>query len=444
MRHLLPLTALAAALSLVGAAQAADAPLDCHIGAYRLADGQVVDIAAVEPGVLRWRRFDGETGALKQGADGGWTSTYGWTGRPDGRVIRFGACGDPNIAFGPVSGRRIDFDTTETTFHAGDVDLAGRLVMPKGSGRAPIVVLIHGSEFSSARDSYALQRLLPSQGIGVFVYDKRGTGASGGRYTQDYSRLADDAVLALKEARRLAGPRAGRIGYQGGSQGGWVAPLAATRAPVDFVVVSFGLAVSPVEEDNEEIELEMKLAGHGPAETAKALEVAKAAQDAFENHFSAESIDRFIAVRDRYRAEPWFKDLKGNLTRFLLPMGRDQLVAAADQFNFGTPLHYDALPVLRRLDAPQLWILGEADLDAPSAETERRLKALAAHGRPITVAMEPGAEHGMTLFETAPNGERLSTRFAPGYFQLMADFIRDGRVRPPYGQARIEGPAVKP
>ena len=51
------------------------------------------------------------------------------------------------------------------------------------------------------------------------------------------------------------------IGFQGGSQGGWVAPLAANRAPVDFVVVSFVLAVSAIDEDIQEIELEMKLAG---------------------------------------------------------------------------------------------------------------------------------------------------------------------------------------
>jgi hypothetical protein len=37
----------------------------------------------------------------------------------------------------------------------------------------------------------------------------------------------------MREAKRIAGARASRIGYQGGSQGGWVAPLAATRAPVE-------------------------------------------------------------------------------------------------------------------------------------------------------------------------------------------------------------------
>jgi hypothetical protein len=61
--------------------------------------------------------------------------------------------------------------------------------------------------------------MFPAQGIGAFVYDKRGTGLSGGTYTQDFDVLTNDAVAAAKEAKRLAGMRLGRIGYQGGSEG---------------------------------------------------------------------------------------------------------------------------------------------------------------------------------------------------------------------------------
>ena len=69
---------------------------------------------------------------------------------------------------------------------------------------------------------------------------------------------ADDGVAAMREARRLAGARAGRVGYQAGSQGGWVAPIAANRAPVDFVIVCFGLAVSVIDEDQQQVEIEMR------------------------------------------------------------------------------------------------------------------------------------------------------------------------------------------
>ena len=80
------------------------------------------------------------------------------------------------------------------------------------------------------------------------MYDKRGTGKSTGTFTHDYHLLAADAAAAVQEARRLAGSRAGKTGMHGSSQGGWVAPLAAELTPVDFVIVAFGLAVSPFDE----------------------------------------------------------------------------------------------------------------------------------------------------------------------------------------------------
>src|SRR5437667_8452759 len=145
--------------------------------------------------------------------------------------------------------------------------------MPKSNDPVPIVVLIHGAERDSARDSYAVQRLLPAENVGAFGYDKRGTGGSDGKYTQDFDTLADDAIAAMREAKRIAGTRCARIGYQGGSQGGWVAPLAATHAPVDFVIVSFGLAVSVIDEDQEEVGLEMGFEGDGRGELSRAVEV---------------------------------------------------------------------------------------------------------------------------------------------------------------------------
>lgn len=431
---------------LLAAAVAPAAPaVDCHIGAYRLSDGSVIDLGPADGG-LRYRQFDGATGVVRAGGDGAWTSTLGWTDRPDGKRFVVGACGTGELRVdqGAVArtGKRIEFDVTETRFKARDVELAGRLVLPRGAGRVAIAVLIHGSETTSARDQYALQRLLPAEGIGAFVYDKRGTGGSGGTYTQDFSLLADDAVAAMREARRLAGARAGRVGYQGGSQGGWVAPLAATRAPVDFVVVSFGLAVSPAEEDQQEVELEMQLAGHGPETIAKALEVARAAEAVFASGFT-DGLERFDEVRAKYRGEPWYKDLHGNLTRFLLPYTAAQLREQAAAYRFGTPLYYDSMPVLRVVAAPQLWLLGGDDLEAPSAETARRIRSLAALGRPITLAVFPHAEHGMTEYERAPSGERVSTRFAPGYFAMMRDFIRDGRLGEVYGASAITRPAER-
>ncbi|MGA7292440.1 MAG: hypothetical protein WBW85_07880, partial [Terriglobales bacterium] len=250
---------------------------------------------------------------------------------------------------------------------------------------------------------------------------------------------------------RLAGAREGRIGYFGGSEGGWVAPLAATRAPVDFVIVAYGLAVSVIEEDREEVALEMRLKGHTPEEIAKAEEIAEAAEAVFESGFT-KGFERFDEVRAKYRNEPWYKDVHGNYTFFILPYSGAELREKANAalgaalggqlkaFNFaemGTPFRYDPMPTLSAIKVPQLWILGEDDLEAPCAPTARRIKLLIAQSHPITLAIFPHAEHGIYEFVTKPDGERDDTRNADGYFAMLRDFARDGRLKGSYGASVV-------
>ncbi|HSM97335.1 MAG TPA: hypothetical protein VLT91_14930, partial [Rhizomicrobium sp.] len=298
------------------------------------------------------------------------------------------------------------------------------------------------SEHDSALDFYALQRMFPAQGIGAFVFDKRGTGASGGKYTQDFSVLADDDVAALHEARRLAGTRAGRVGFQGGSEAGWVLPLAVNRTAADFSIVGFGLAVTVLQEDQESVALDMHFHHHSAADTVKALKLARAGEHLFETG-GKEGYEEFDALRQKYKDEPWYKDVHGDFLFFILPLDRKQIDDAARQFDWHTPFRYEPMPALRASTTPQLWILGGDDLEAPSAETSRRIKSLIADGKDFTLAVYPGAEHGMTEYELGPKGERLSTRFVPGYFQMMADFIRDGRIGPHYGKAEITQPRAR-
>jgi hypothetical protein len=279
--------------------------------------------------------------------------------------------------------------------------------------------------------------MLPAEGIGMFVYDKRGTGASGGQYTQDFSLLAEDADAAVHEARRLAGARLGRIGFFGGSEGGWVAPIAANSVPVDFVIVGYGLAVNVIQEDQEEVELQMREKGHPPAVIAKALAVARAAETLFVSDFK-HGYREFDAVRAKYGNEPWYKDVHGDFAWFVLEQHSDaQLRALAPEFDWHTPFHYDPMPTLRADKTPQLWILGGEDYEAPSAETSRRIKSLIGSGLPFTLAYYPHADHGMTLFETQADGTRVDVRYAPGYFAMIRDFAHLGRLPGTYGDAGI-------
>ena len=413
---------------------AADAPTnECAASFYRLADGSGIDLAPAADGHYRWRGLDGSSGLLTRRADGRWLSSLGWTERDDGRIVDLGGCARGDILFAGVAGRRVTFDTKDTNFASGDARLAGRLVMPAGRDAVPVVVLVHGSEDSSAMRFYALQRLLPALGVGVFVYDKRGTGQSAGTFTHDLRQLAVDAAAALKTAKAMAGPRLGRIGYYGMSQGGWTVPRAATLARADFVIVGYGLAVSPVEEDREALALDMTRHGFGAAETDKALEIGSAAQAIVRDRFQS-GYDALRLLTDKYGGEPWYRFVRGNITGLVIATPEAELRERGPKLFAGLIPDYDPMPILRKLRTPQLWILGGDDIDAPPFETQRRLMALKKKGRPISVVVYPGAEHGLFLFETVGD-ERLSTRQPASLLGLLAGFARGEPVNRTYADA---------
>src|SRR5690349_15842024 len=295
-------------LSLFGLARADD----CHVASYRLADGRAIDLALSGEDSMRWRMEDGSTGKLAKTV-GDWPSTLGWTDRPDGHRVNPGSCESNEITFDGIRGTRIPFEVVETRFAVDGAELAGRLLLPAGKSHVPVVVLVHGSEQTPGRELFSLQRQFPAAGIGAFVYDKRGTGGSTGTFTHDYLRLAADAAAAAREAKRLAGARATRVGFQGGSQGGWVAPLAATITPVDFVIVAYGLAVTPLDEDREAVALDMSRHGFGTDETRKALELSGAVEGIIKADFQ-QGYTELESLRGKYGAEPWFRYLRGNVT----------------------------------------------------------------------------------------------------------------------------------
>jgi uncharacterized protein len=441
IRTVVTLGALAAvALSLAGCGPARlTAQQACQSAVYRLADGRIIDINPADGADLRWRMDDGRTGRLD--AKHGWSSTLGWTGTPDGVSVRLGPCGAGRITFvdkgaAPVAGLRIALVARDVRFVSGDVVLHGRLVMPPGEAKAPVLIEVHGSEKDAATVYNFLQRLYPAQGVGVFVYDKRGTGQSGGKYTQDFQVLARDAAAASGQARKLAGARLGRLGFQGTSQGGWIAPLAAAMTPVDFVIVDFGLAGSVAEENTDETVLEMARKGYGAADLKGAAEVARATNAVLAAHFRS-GYAQLDAARAKYRSRPWFHQLKGQFTGEFLKYPDWVLRTAGPLMDMGTPINYEPVPVLAKAPVPMLWVLADEDTLAPNATTRLRLKALVAQGRPITVIAFPAADHGIMEYVTAPDGTRTETRYAPGYLRTNLDWAKTGALQPPYGRSVV-------
>jgi len=431
----------ALALSACSGNDTLDPAITCHVGAYADETGRFIDISPLDTTALRWRASDGRVGRIEADDAASWHGTVGWTSEASPAVFHLGDCGSDTISVTGLDGmsgafERIAFDITETRFDSGELNLAGRLVLPEGEGPVPVVVWVHGSERSAARDFAYFQRILPALGVGVFVYDKRGTGGSEGEYSQDFPALAGDAVAALNEARRLAGDRIERLGYFGGSQGGWVAPLAATRSDPDFVMVVYGMLQSPLAEDALEVETHLRNLGYGDEVIAQAREITDATGQLMASRF-AEGEEAFETAKRTYRDEPWYGDVRGEYTGDLLSYPVWMIRFAYNNFlDQGTSWDHDPMPVIRSVDVPVLWVLAEDDTEGPSLQTRDTILTLQSQGRDIDMAIFPDTEHGLVEY-TVEDGERRSTRYAERYFQLLADWAQGETFAGSYGRAML-------
>ena len=132
-------------------------------------------------------------------------------------------------------------------FASEDAVLSGSLFFPQPADPLAAIVLLHGAGPTERSSGFA--ELLASEGFAVLAYDKRGVGESSGTYEGDDNvsaanlrLLAADAAAAVRVV--LEHPRLANVpvGIFGGSQAGWIGPIAATEAPVSFLAFASGPA----------------------------------------------------------------------------------------------------------------------------------------------------------------------------------------------------------
>lgn len=239
--------------------------------------------------------------------------------------------------------------------------------------------------------------------------------------------LADDVVAAVRAVRAQALPKDIALGLMGESQGGWVVPLAATKlaaadAPVDFVVVSYGMAVSMLEEDRMEVAQSLRDRGYGADVLVKGEALHNAAARVMMSRFS-EGLDELERLKSAYRDEPWFAHIGGDFTSVLSSTPAEGMPEVQALFDFPYDLVYEPVPTIRKISITQLWILAGKDTEAPHESTLANLRKLEAEGSAIKVVVYPDAEHGMIAVEEGPDGRRLAGHYADGYFDLLIDWI---------------------
>ncbi len=261
----------------------------------------------------------------------------------------------------------LPYTPTDISFRNGEVTLKGTLFEPVGAMRYPVAVLIHGSGDQHRETPYyrSLAHSLAQRGIASFLYDKRGSGASGGDADlADMELLADDAVAACMAAREVAGERAVKIGFLGSSQGGWIAPLAAAKVDdCGFVILNVGPAVSVFEQDIHRLRYGMPDYGYEAATVDSAVAFTELY---FRYVRSGKMKDREQVEREgmKIRDREWAEHVNAVVDE------GDVLWWRRNDF--------DPAKSLSTLRCPTLALFGENDLLVPPAENEARMQALLA------------------------------------------------------------------
>jgi len=133
---------------------------------------------------------------------------------------------------------------------------AATLTLPRGRGRFPAAVMVHGSGASDRSEFDVFTLFLALHGVAVLADDKRGVAESGGSYPGDQastttlSLLAHDANGEVRFLAKLPQIDPARIGLFGDSQAGWIVPLAAAHeSAVRWAILNSGPTTTVAETD---------------------------------------------------------------------------------------------------------------------------------------------------------------------------------------------------
>jgi uncharacterized protein len=334
------------------------------------------------------------------------------------------AQGAPNAAPVPWSApASVSVVIGEKTFENGPTRLSGTLYLARGRKPQSAIVVTHAAA-APLRESPLYQHLkemLPALGIAVFIYDRRGSGKSGGDLqTSDYALLADDAIAAVRMLKADTRIDSRRVGIWGLSQGGWLSLLAASRSsePAFIISVSAPLVSPDIQMMFRSINA-LRVHGYPQADIEQMTATRKAVDD-----YMRGSGDRATAQRlvDAAKTKPWFK---------LLYMGETVSDRATSRWR--KEIEFDPLRTLDGVKVPALVIYGASDPVVPVAVSVERLRA--AHPK-LDVVVIAGADHSMQVsvpprVQMDPARTNEQAPEAVEYFAILASWLTRQAIATP-------------
>jgi pimeloyl-ACP methyl ester carboxylesterase len=306
----------------------------------------------------------------------------------------------------------LPYKQEDVTFQSGGVALTGTLRLPLTKGRSPAIFLLQGSGDADREAESFYADHFARHGIATLVYDKRGTGSSGGDYRDEsFDDFAADALAGVHFLQSRKDINAKLVGLYGRSHGGIVAPLAASLSKdVAFIINVSGAGVPPYRQVTYQAETQMRRDGFSESEIAEAIaymnqkwEVARA---------GGEGWDRLQAATQSARNKRWLARVQ--------PATKLEDIVPSWKLQMG----YDPMPGLEKVTCPVLAVFGEIDALTPVAETTANYRnGLGQAGnKDVTIKVFPSADHALLVWPK-PNDQAHWPVLAAGYLDAMTSWI---------------------
>lgn len=304
----------------------------------------------------------------------------------------------------------------DVIFRHDGIHLAGRLVTPAIKGPFPAIILVHGSgKVGRSSWSYASRAdFLARLGYAVLFYDKRGVGDSSPiDHDPNLSDLEQDVLAALAFLKQRDDIDSRRLGLLGWSQGSWLSmKIAAQSNDISFVILGSAAAVTPGQQNMQQVEFGMRNDGVNETQIQDALAYLGLY---FYVARTGEGWDLLQRAIQRGQGSTW-------LTYVDQPQHVENLAW------WGANHDFQAQAFLSHIKVPVLALYGGADWITPPSANAGVLEALVRSGgnHNITVATFPRADHRIELpMGSDETGHWRWPRIAPAMLDTLANWLND-------------------
>jgi uncharacterized protein len=332
---------------------------------------------------------------------------------------------EPQAKPSPPPIDRSDVTIEDVHFRCGDNLLAGSLFRPQAPGPRPAVALVLGSgkqDRSYGGMGTALAKHFARQGFACLTWDKPGVGNSTGDFNaQNFRDRAEEALAAVRFLRDRPDIRRDQVGVWGHSQGGMVAPLAASLSDdVGFLIEVSGWQGPAWKQDSVRVEAELRADDFSEADVAAATAFARRRMDLIRSNLPFEELDK---EQEAVKEQSWFPYVH-RCDRILFESARPVV-------------GYDSGPSWEGVRCPVLVIYGDKDTSSGPPDDLVALirRGLAKAGNhDVTVKIFPNADHSLRPSKTGrkeaaqPAKARESGEdadFAPGYVDAMTLWLTE-------------------